>query len=105
MAGITHAALSRWPHLDDTSVAFTSTETDNSENNKNYKEHALHVEVLSRGDQSVVRSIHSSRLLGLVLIFSFLDFTTFPGSARAQSDEPIKPIPLESKLDPAKVAL
>ena len=53
----------------------------------------------------MVRSIHSNHLSGLILVFAFLDSATFPGNARAQSDEPIKPVPLENKLDSRKVAL
>ncbi|HEX7634823.1 MAG TPA: cytochrome-c peroxidase [Noviherbaspirillum sp.] len=48
----------------------------------------------------MVRSTHSNRLSGLILIFFFVGSAAF-----AQSDEPIKPIPVENRLDTRKVAL
>jgi len=62
-------------------------------------------EVPLRRAQSMVRSINSVCLRALLLIFPLLNLATFPKNVFAQSDDPIKPIPIENKLNPGKVAL
>lgn len=53
----------------------------------------------------MARAIHSVRLCDLILMLAFLNAAAFPEEALAQSDEPIKPVPVENKLNPGKVAL
>jgi cytochrome c peroxidase len=47
----------------------------------------------------------SSRNIGGAFLLCMLAAAMLPASVRAQTDEPIKPVPTEIKLDPRKVAL